>query len=165
MLVALDDVPKESVIWMPPHLKPGTCGKAIRGDGFLVEEIDVEANDVADKLAKRAVEKHRAPKMIRNQISKQGELVTASAKWIARATAIANDQPGDPARDTEASKAKAAQAAAGNRKAKAAMAHIEPTRRGTKTARPWERGGHSIERHGAVWSCSSCRKKSMKWNK
>jgi len=48
MHVALDDVPKQAVIWMPAHLKPGSCGAAIRGDGFLVEESDVEANDAAD---------------------------------------------------------------------------------------------------------------------
>jgi hypothetical protein len=52
----LDDVPQEAVIWMPSHLRPGTCGTATRGDGFLVEEGDVMANDAADKLAKAAVE-------------------------------------------------------------------------------------------------------------
>ena len=36
MHVALDDTPHEDVVWMPSHLKPGTCGVAVRGDGFLV---------------------------------------------------------------------------------------------------------------------------------
>ena len=50
---ALDHIPAASVIWMPAHLKPNQCGTVIRGDGFLLTEIDVWANDQADRLAKR----------------------------------------------------------------------------------------------------------------
>ena len=165
MHVALDDVPKQAVIWMPAHLKPGACGSAIRGEGFLVEEGDVIANDAADKLAKAAVEEHRVPIIIRNAIKEHDELVTDNAMWIARATAISSDQPGEPARDTEASKARAAQAAAERRKAKAAAAHFQPTKRGKETARPKSQGGHTLERHGAGWWCSTCRRKSLTWHK
>lgn len=79
MHAALDDVPKEAMIWMPAHMKPGACGKAVRGDGFLLEEVDVEANDAADKLAKRAVEKHRVPLRIRAEINSHDELAAANA--------------------------------------------------------------------------------------
>ena len=122
---------------MPAHLKPGTCGTAVRGDGFLVEERDVEANGEADRLAKQAVAAHRVPKAIRDEVRQHSELVTDNAMWIARATALANNHQGDPARDTEASKAKAAQAAAEKRKAMLANAHHQPLKRGTVEARPW----------------------------
>ena len=156
MHTALDDTPHEALIWMPAHFKPGTCGVAVRGDGFLVEEVDVMANDLADKLAKRAVEKHRVPKRIRYEIMKHDELVTENAMWIARATMLANDHPGDPLRDTEASKARAAQAAAEKKKAKAAaaaVAHVESSRRGNVESRPSSKGGHTLERHGQGWWC------------
>ena len=165
MHVALDDVPKEAVIWMPAHLKPGTCGTAVRGDGFLVEEVDVEANDAADKLAKAAVEKHRVPKMVRAAIKEHDDLVMENAMWIARAAAIASNQPGDPARDTEASKAKAAQAAAEKKKAKAAAVHFQSKKRGKEAARPKDQGGHSLERHGTGWWCTVCRRRSLTWHK
>ena len=77
-------------------------------------------------MANDAVQEHRVPKVIRNAIKEHGELVRENAMWIARATAISGDQPGDPARDTEASRARAAQAAAERRKAKAAAAHSQP---------------------------------------
>ena len=104
-------------------------------------EIDVEANDAADRLAKRAVEKHRVPHMIRQEIREHDELVLDNAKWIARATAIASDQPGAPSRDTEASRARAAQAAAEKRKLKMARMHSEPKKRGMVVARRPDQGG------------------------
>ena len=161
MHMALDDVPKENVVWMPADLRPGACGKAVRGDGFLVEEVDVAANDMADKLAKKAVLAHRVPLRIRREVKKHDGLVIANAKWIARATMIANDQPGQPSRDTEASRARAAQAAAEKRKLKLAMNHGESSKRGAITARPRKQGGHTLQRRGAGWWCSSCRVRSI----
>ena len=38
---AMDDAPRESVIWMPSHTKKGQCGQTVRGDGFLLTETDV----------------------------------------------------------------------------------------------------------------------------
>ena len=105
---ALDDVPCENVIWMPAHLQPGQCGTVVRGDGFLLTEVDVAGNAEADKLAKRAVEHHRVPFRIRQAIKAHYELVTASAMWVARASVLANQQSSDPQRDTQASRAKAA---------------------------------------------------------
>ena len=115
MHVALDGTPPEAVIWMPSHVKAGGCGTIIRGDGFLLKEIDVAANAEADKLAKRAVEEHRVPLLVRSEIKEHDDLTTLNAMWIARATATANGQDDDPRRDTEASKAKAAAAAAAKR--------------------------------------------------
>ena len=78
-------------------------------------------------------------------------MITENAVWIARATSLANDHPGDPQRDTEASKARVAQAAAEKKKAKAAMAHTQPTKRGNVTARPKHKGGHTLEKDGQGW--------------
>ena len=114
---------------MPPHLRPGACGAAVRGDGFLVQEVDVGANAEADRYAKLAVVEHRVPAAIRKQLKEHDELVTAKAKCIARASAIANDQPGKPNRDTEASRAKAAQAAAARLKLKLAQRHGDTKQR------------------------------------
>ena len=65
MMHALDDTPPEAVIWMPSHVGENGVGKEIRGDGFLLQSIDVLTNDVADRYAKRAVEAHRVPYRIR----------------------------------------------------------------------------------------------------
>jgi len=165
MHLALDDVPAASVMWMPAHLKPGSCGQVARGDGFLVEEIDVLANDMADGMAKAAVLAHRVPAHIRRNIKQHANLVTANARWIARATLIASDQPGQPARDTEASRARAAKAAAEKRKLKVTTNHNCSLKRGEIVARPSHQGGHILERHGAGWWCTCCRARSIKWEK
>ncbi len=78
---ALSDVPPEAVIWMPSHVKPGGCGSIIRGDGFLLTEIDVLANAEADLLAKRAVEQHRVTPLTRQQVKQYDEQTTTNAMW------------------------------------------------------------------------------------
>ena len=118
----------------------------MRGDGFLVEEVDVAANDMADKLAKEAVLAHSVPLKIRREVKQHANLVVANAKWIARATLIASDQPGQPGRDTEASRARAAKAAAERRKLKVTANHTRSLKRGAVEARPRHQGGHELER-------------------
>ena len=100
------------------HVKHGRCGTIARGDGFLLTEEDVACNEAADKLAKVAVEQHRVPYRIRKAIEAHDALTTQNAMWIARATLIANQQVGGPGRDTQASKAGAAEAAAEKRRLK-----------------------------------------------
>ena len=100
---ALSDVPPQAVIWMPSHVKPGQCGTITRGDGFLLEETDVEANEAADILAKRAVGEHRVPYRTRKAIEAHDALTASNAMWVARATILANQQQSDPVRDTRAS--------------------------------------------------------------
>jgi len=124
---ALDGTPTSSVTWMPAHLKQGQCGTVVRGDGFLLTEVDVDANAEADKLAKRAVEHHRDPYRIRQEIKAHDELVTANAMWIARAGIPANQQREDPVRDSQASRSKAAAAAAAKRRSKAQTTADTPT--------------------------------------
>ena len=86
----MSDVPSEATIWIPSHMEAGTCGTVVRGDGFLMTEVDVEANDVADKYAKRAVLAHRVPFRVREEIKAHDALTASNAMWLARATLLAN---------------------------------------------------------------------------
>ena len=169
---ALEGVLPEQVVWMPSHVKPGHCGTTIRGDGFLLTESDVAGNAEADTLAKRAVEAHRVPKRVKAAIKAHNELVTDNAMWIARATVIANQQASDPFRDTQASKKKAAEAAAVKRKLKAEQKKISPItwnpqtgKRSTTKLRPTKDGGHVLHRRGTGWWCVTCRAKSLTWSR
>lgn len=169
---ATEEFPRDSVVWMPSHTKKGECGQAVRGDGFLLTETDVEFNDYADRLAKAAVEAHRVPYRIRQEIEAHNVLTTDNAKWIARATVLANQQPSDPTRDTQASKAKAAEAAARKRKLKRTTAELDPPQLPGQTtslpaipntngnkpkARSAHLGGHVLERTTHGWWCTVCR--------
>ena len=94
-----------------------------KGRWVPLTETGVEFNDMAaDRYAKAAVETHRVPYRIRMAVAAHDKLTTHNAMWIARATVIANQQPADPGRDTPASRAKAAEAAATKRRIKAAAA-------------------------------------------
>ena len=156
---------------MPSHVKPGGCGTIVRGDGFLLTEVDVEANAEADRLAKRGVEEHRAPLLTRREIKEHDDLTTANAMWIARATLTANNQDDDPKRDTEASKAKAAAAAAKRHSNYPANPGQHPTynpstgKQCSTRVREPNKGGHTLARRDGGWHCKSCRKRSMTWSK
>lgn len=109
---AMNDVPPEFTVWIPSHMKPGSCRTVTRGDGFLMPELDVEMNDIADKYAKQAVSAHRAPYRVRAEIKAHDDLTTANAMWVARAALLANQRTAEPTRDTQASRVKTAAAAA-----------------------------------------------------
>ena len=57
LLPVLEDDGVERVGWMPAHLKVADLKHAIatNSDGSLVTEVDVATNDLADRLAKKAV--------------------------------------------------------------------------------------------------------------
>ena len=99
---ALDDTPSQAMIWMPSHATEADLGTICRGDGFLLTLQDLDGNDAADRLAKRAVNFHRVPFMVRKAIEAHDQLTTDNAVWIARATVLANRQQQHPLRDTEA---------------------------------------------------------------
>ena len=169
---AMSDVPSEATIWIPSHMKAGTCGTVVRGDGFLMTEVDVEGNDVADKYAKRAVLAHRVPFRIREEIKAHDALTASNAMWLARATLLANDRSSEPARDTQASRVKAAAAAAERRKLAAARIlsgtlyrGINPQtgKRTTVVQRSTARGGHCLQRCGKGWRCTTCKSASATW--
>ena len=163
---AMRDVPPEATIWIPSHMKAGTCGSVVRGDGFLMTEVDVEANDVADRYAKRAVAAHRVPFRIREEIKAHDALIASNAMWVARATLLANGRTSEPARDTQASRLKAAAAAADKRKL--AVARIfngtlyrglnpQTGKRTTVVQRSAANGGHSLQRCDKGWRCTTCK--------
>ena len=156
----LEDVPAGSVIWMPSHCKKGQAGEIVRGDGFLLTELDIAMNDVADKHAKRAVEQHRVPHRKRAEIKAHDEATIQNAMWIARATLLANEQEHPPHRDTEASRARAIAAARERKKAKAEQPTSAPTpvgidpQTGQPTlvrARTATEGGHDLTRAAGGW--------------
>ena len=158
---------------MPSHVRQGGCGSIIRGDGFLLTEEDVEANGMADTYAKRAVLAHRVPYKIRKEVESYNDLTTDNAMWIARATLLANSNqhPGMPARDTEASRARAAVAAATRRKHRAATCPIiapcginpQTGKKTTVMQRRLDQGGHALVRSGSGWSCICCKARSITW--
>ena len=76
----LNDIDPKMVVWMPAHLRKGQAGTNERGDGFLVMELDFKANDAADIPAKRLVDEHRVPLLIRAQIKDHDCIVTLNAK-------------------------------------------------------------------------------------
>ena len=54
-----NDEARSRVGWMPSHLKESELGLARRSDGQLVTRTDLLGNQLADLLAKQAVEFHR----------------------------------------------------------------------------------------------------------
>ena len=84
-------------------------------------------------------------------VAAHDQLVAENAKWIARATVLANQQPSEPHRDTEASRERAAVAAAVKRKLKAAgmTSKVKDQSNGIETkVRAIQNGGRSIEQIG-----------------
>lgn len=165
LFAALDDTPVESIVWMPAHQADGMAGKLARSDGKWLTADDIRGNREADVLAKRAVEEHRVPKLTRNQWTASIAETKARAKWIARATYLANNLEAYPFSDSEASRRAAD------------LAQAKRTREGKKPkrlkpaaiARPVALGGHVLVEAawGATsgWRCSLCRLRSANWNK
>ena len=97
-------------------------------------------------------------------IAAHDQLVADNAMWIARATVLANQQTVQPFRDTEASRERAAKAAAVKRKLKAdqlktSQVESQTAVASTKVREP-RQGGHTIASHGQRWWCTVCRCKS-----
>ncbi len=58
---ALDDTPTDAMMWMLAHATVADIGTKCREDGFLLTLQHLDSNDMADRLAKRAVVFHRVP--------------------------------------------------------------------------------------------------------
>jgi hypothetical protein len=108
MLAALDDTESAAMVWMPAHTKESDVGQAYLGDGSRLTCSDRKGNNEADRLAKLAVEAHRVPKHVRDEVKELNAVVEKTARWVARATYAAGHQTVKPCRDSEASKAAAA---------------------------------------------------------
>ena len=70
IFAALDDTPLENLIWMPAHQKMSAAGVKAKGNNEPLTEVDIEGNDLADRLAKRGVEDHRVPFRLRDEWKK-----------------------------------------------------------------------------------------------
>ena len=163
-----DDTADENMVWMPAH--QGDVEKATRckGDGTPLTQVDVQANDKADMLAKRGVEEHRVPYRVRKEWERCVADAKARARWIARATHEATNMQNFPFTDSGSSR-KAADEAKKRRKDGIANGSIVPLPRGRSplaVARPPSLGGHlleSVARAGKpALACSLCRTTSTK---
>ena len=121
-------------------------------------------NDVADRYAKRAVEAHRVPRRTRDIIEAHDQPTHDNAVWIARATILANQQQQEPHRDTQASRAKALEAAAAKRKAKREGTDQQQTANATTpSSLPADPSkGHTLQAIDVGWWCTTCTIKSTK---
>lgn len=160
MFAALGDTDRGSVVWMPAHTSEDDVGIARLGDGSLLTAIDRAANAEADLLAKAAVELHRVPQQVRTEIRKRDELVTLTARLVARITYEAGHQTLPPQRDTDASRATAAAAARMRQQA----AHEQLPRDVVVVApRPLLLGGHALVAIVGGWTCLVCKARSKHW--
>jgi hypothetical protein len=104
---------------MPAHLKRSEVGIITKSDGSVVTLEDIDGNDLADRLAKRAVEAHRVAPEDVAAWKVQFAVAEARAKWIGIATYEASNHPTFPFRDSEAARwrAEAAKRARANARA------------------------------------------------
>ena len=168
LFAVFDDIAAELLIWMPAHQGNAKGATRCKSDGTALTQLDVETNDLADRLAKRGVEEHRVPYRVRKEWERCLAEATARARWIARATHEANNMEAYPFSDFESSK-KAAEEAKRKRRDDIANGTICVQPRGRKAnvdPRPPSLGGHLIVhvvRGGKPAStCSLCRTTSTK---
>jgi len=84
IMTAMEDSSCEVVGWMPSHLTIDDLGlqMALKSDGSLVNRQDLEANGLADTLAKKGVEFHRVASVDVKVWAEQMERAKARARWI-----------------------------------------------------------------------------------
>ena len=165
---ALAGTPAHDIAWMPAHKSRSFVGCSRLSNGLLLTEIDRDANDRSDKLAKSAVEIHRVEAGLVDEWSKAFDTAKARAKWIARATHEANNQEMFPFQDSEAARWRSDAAAAERRKAKhlrsKQLVIMEKLKVMKEQLSP-EQGGHTlvqIARQGkrSGWRCQICKARS-----
>ena len=146
LATAFEEVePSNHVGWMPAHLKSWELGTATKSDGSLVNQQDWEANDLADKLAKAAVEFHRVDAADVKLWNKQMQIAEARAKWIGRATHEANSHSEFPFRDSEASRWHADAVKRARENAKKGIDGRKRRTPRTKKTISLEQGGHNLQ--------------------
>lgn len=139
-------------------------GSPTKSDGSLVTREDIALNDLADRLAKKAVEAHRVPQgEIEAWKAKMAE-VKERAMWIGVATFEANSSKTFPFTDSESSRWKADAARRRREEAKKGIDGRRTRKRKASraTLKP-EDGGHTVVRATGCrgWICSVCRVASM----
>ena len=164
IFTALDDTRLEKLIWMPAHQTMAAVGVRAKGNNEFLIALDLETNDLADRLAKRGVEDHRVPFLIRDKWKLGMEVTKARAMWIGRAASMANTLPNFPYSDSSASRVAADRARM--ERLRNNQGNKKPS---TRTfARPVELGGHVVEPvggKGGEWRCATCRVRSKQLGK
>ena len=89
---------------MPAHKSAAHVGKLRLSNGELLTQMDVDANDKADKLAKQAVEEHRVSAIEVKNLKDAENDAWHKAKWIGRVTSLACNIEAFPFKDNEASR-------------------------------------------------------------
>ena len=163
---ATDDLPFEKIVWMPAHQGKKAIGKRTKSDGTYLTAEDVEFNDYADRYAKRGVEDHRVPVMVRDSWRRCLEEVKSRAMWIGRVNSLANNLPVPPYSDSCSSRAAAEKSKRAKTRARLA-ALLGDVAKPPVTARPPLLGGHILKEssYGGVkqWRCITCKASSFNW--
>ena len=150
---------------MPAHKSRNTAGQYKCGNGQPLTVNDIVGNAEADRLAKMAVQQHRADATEVRDWNDRCVSVEATARWVARTTWAANNCEDEPYKDSEASR----------RRADVHKKQKQKERAGQKLRRAAGQGGKSEILRGHIpqqilqtpgirsgWSCKTCRKISSK---
>ena len=166
VLAAFDDDVRPHTVWMPAHKKDEQVGTLTIGNGEPLTLKHILGNRAVDTMAKIAVVEHRADTLTVQDWTRAHEQVLRKAKWIARATVLANNFPEAPFRDSEASRTTAD---------KIKRSKAEGKAEAKKVRRQWikrtpELGGHALEptlttgaRSG--WRCVVCKRQGANHKK
>ena len=141
---------------MPAHTAVHDIGVRVMGNAEVLQPADRDANRAADFDAKRAVEEHRVPEEIRNEVARYENSITTAAGWLARATLAASNLVGvhgEAKRDSCASR-KAAAAAATHRAT--LRAQLRRERAPLVARRDPAEGGHLLAYGRRLWHCKCC---------
>ena len=95
---------RSMLIWMPAHQTMAAVGVRAKGNNELLTGLDLESNDIADKLAKRGGEDQRVPFLIRDKWKLCMEVTKARAMWIGRAANQPKNLPEFPFSDPSSSR-------------------------------------------------------------
>ncbi len=150
------EVDIERVRWMPSHKSEAQAGRYLRSDGQRVTLLDVRANAIADKLAKRGAESVRVPDDIRATIAAAEAATVWVARTIGHATWAANHATSAPHRDAEPDE--------GWQRKHGRQRRRRPARL-PREPRPVALGGHRLRKTSDGWKCDTCNSRSIHWGR
>ena len=144
------------VEWIPSHLTEQAVGQQAIGDGSLFTHEQWRMNQIADQHAKAAACSVRHAKEGVEKRKIEQMKVATIADWLGRATFAANNGQGEGIRDTTAVR-KDREGGYKQEKQKKEATEV--------TVRPVQLGGHMLEEENGEWRCSTCWKRSRRWER
>jgi hypothetical protein len=176
ILNAFDDDATPYLVWMPAHKKDEEAGTITIGNGEPLSLKHIRGNRAVDTQAKMAVTEHRSDARTVQEWNQVHESIRQRARWIARATVLANSLPDAPYRDTEASRATADRIKRQRSGGRGPAASLEKLVKRQWIRRTPELGGHSPQqtrdqrssaKTGARsgWTCKICKRQSANYRK